>query len=200
MRVPLFPLPNLVLFPGVLLPLYVFEARYRTLLADVQASGEPFGIVRIVESSSESSRPFEERVSRVGTLAYLREARPHEDGTSTIMIVGGERFQVQAFHLDRPYLSADVTLWPLENEPTLPPGVAETSSRELLAALLRLNPDSADTIRDSAPEDPLLMASFVASLLPITPRAREDALQCATLQDRLDLLLTLVPRDAKLLN
>ncbi|PTA69209.1 LON peptidase substrate-binding domain-containing protein [Deinococcus arcticus] len=197
MRVPLFPLPKLVLFPGVLLPLYVFEPRYRALLADVQASGGPFGIVRIVVSSEESDRPFHERVSRVGTLAYLRQAQGHEDGTSTIVVAGGERFETQTFHLDQPYLSADVRLWPLDSEES---EVERVSAGELLSALLRLRPGESEALRGAAPSEPLLLASFAAVNLPLTPEQREDALRAPTLGDRLDLLLGYVPREAKLLN
>ncbi|ALW88880.1 MULTISPECIES: LON peptidase substrate-binding domain-containing protein [Deinococcus] len=204
MRVPLFPLPNLVLFPGVVLPLYVFEPRYRTLLADVQASGEPFGIVRILQTSKESDLPFQDRVSRVGTLAHLRHADPHEDGTSTIIIAGGERFQVQAFHTDHPYLSADVALWPLAAEAELNPleaeQAAQATARELLSALLRLNPENTDALRAAAPDDPLLIASFAASVLPLSGEAREDALRARTLLDRLGHLLAQVPTTAKTLN
>ncbi|GGK88903.1 LON peptidase substrate-binding domain-containing protein [Deinococcus radiotolerans] len=204
MRVPLFPLPNLVLFPGVVLPLYVFEPRYRTLLTDVQAGGETFGIVRILVSSKESDLPFQDRVSRVGTLAHLRHADLHEDGTSTIIIAGGERFQVQEFHMDHPYLSSDVTLWPLEAEPDLTPTEAEqatlATARELLAALLRLNPDNTEALLAAAPEDPLLIASFAASVLPLSGEAREDALRARTVLDRLDVLLAQVPSAARTLN
>ncbi|GAA0520247.1 LON peptidase substrate-binding domain-containing protein [Deinococcus depolymerans] len=203
MRVPLFPLPQLVLFPGVVLPLYVFEPRYRELLADVQASGQPFGIVRIVESSETSDRPFHERVSRVGTLAHLRQASPHEDGTSTVLVVGGDRFQVDAFYLERPYLSADVTVWPLEPDP-LDAGLAAEAARgaaaQLLTALLRLRPGNADELREAAPSDPLLMASFAATLLPASPEQREDALRAVTLLERLERLLGLVPGEARILN
>ncbi|WP_221088715.1 LON peptidase substrate-binding domain-containing protein [Deinococcus aquaedulcis] len=197
MRVPLFPLPKLVLFPGVLLPLYVFEPRYRALLADVQASGGPFGIVRIVVSSEESDRPFHERVSRVGTLASLRQAQGHEDGTSTILVTGGERFEIERFHFDQPYLSADVRLWPLEGSDA---EVERVSASELLSALIRLRPEEGEALRRAAPSEPLLLASFAAASLPLTPEQREDALRAPTLGDRLDVLLGYVPREAKLLN
>ncbi|THF89085.1 peptidase S16 [Deinococcus sp. KSM4-11] len=199
MPVPLFPLPNLVLFPGVALPLYVFEERYRALLRDVQASGEPFGIVRVLESSQESAKPFQERVSRVGTLAHLRQAQLHDDGTSTILVVGGERFEVQEFHLDQPYLSADVRLWPLDDS-----GVGaeaeHASARQVLAALLRLRPADSEEIRQGAPDDPLLMASFAANVLPLDGEQREEILRAPTVIDRLELLLGMVPSSAKTLN
>ncbi len=200
MAVPLFPLPNLVLFPGVVLPLYVFEQRYRSLLADTQASGEPFGIVRILEPSELSPRPLHERVSTVGTLAHLREAETHEDGTSTIVVVGGERFQVRGFEFGRPYLSAEVDLWPLEADPPGEEAVVEASVRRLLADLSRLRPADDAVIREHAPEDPLLFASFAAALLPIGGETREHALRAPTLLERLDVLLSAVPRNVKLMN
>lgn len=201
MIVPLFPLPNLVLFPGVVLPLYVFEQRYRELLLDVQASGEPFGLVQIVDMSEDVSMPFHERVSKVGTLAHLQQAETHEDGTSTIVVVGGERFRVQDFDFDKSYLSASVELWPLEAAPPGQEDVVEASVRRVLGDLLRLRPADAEAIRDGAPEDPVLLASFAANLLPnLSGQQREDALRAPGLLDRLDVLMGAVPRDARLMN
>lgn len=201
MTLPLFPLPNLVLFPGVVLPLYVFEQRYRALLADTQASGQPFGIVQIVDMSEEGCAPFHERVSRVGTLAHLQQAETHEDGTSTIVVVGGERFKVQDFEFSRPYLSAEVALWPLEAAPPEQQDIVQASASKLLSDLLRLRPADAELIRSNAPVDPTLLASFVANLLPgLDGQGREDALRAPGLLDRLDVLLGAVPRDLRLMN
>ncbi len=201
MTVPLFPLPNLVLFPGVVLPLYVFEQRYRALLSDTQASGEPFGIVQILELSEDVFMPFHDRVSKVGTLAHLQQAETHEDGTSTIVVVGGERFTVQAFDFSQPYLSAEVELWPLEAAPPAQEAVVQANSRKLLSDLLRLRPADAEVIRANAPQDPMLLASFAANLLPgFSGQGREEALRAPGLLDRLDVLLGAVPRDMKLMN
>lgn len=204
MLVPLFPLPHLVLFPGQVLPLYVFEPRYRELLARVQAQEEPFGIVRILQSREESPRPFQERVARVGTLAHLVRAETHEDGTSSILVVGGERFQVQAFDTAHAYLSAEVTPWPLGprtlDSAELEAGAEEAVARRLLADLLRLRPADAAALRENAPRDPLLLASYAAALLPLSAEQREQALEAPTLLDRLDTLLGFVPAQARELN
>ncbi|MDB5045319.1 MAG: peptidase [Deinococcus sp.] len=197
--VPLFPLPNLVLFPGQVLPLYVFEPRYRALLARVQETGEPFGIVRVRETSNESNLPFHERVSKVGTYAHLMQAQGHEDGTSSIIVVGGDRFRIQDFDLSEPYLSAAVEDWPLEPDPLGLPAT-EAVARRLLADLLRLRPSDAAAIRDNAPDEPLLLASFAAALLPLTAEQREEALEGKTLLDRLDILMSTVPAGARELN
>jgi len=204
MRVPLFPLPHLVLFPGQILPLYVFEPRYRELLTRVQATEEPFGIVRIVQSREESPQPFEERVARVGTLAHLIRAETHEDGTSSIVVVGGERFRVETFDLTHAYLSAEVTPWPLGSgtldSAALEAGAEEAVARRLLADLLRLRPGDAAAIRENAPREPLLIASYAAALLPLDAEQREQALNTPTLLDRLDTLLGFVPAGARELN
>ncbi|EYB66609.1 peptidase S16, lon-like protein [Deinococcus phoenicis] len=199
MRVPLFPLPNVVLFPGQVLPLYVFEPRYRALLARVQASGEPFGIVRIVQSRESSPLPFHQRVAGTGTLAHLTRAETHEDGTSSIQVVGGERFRVQDFDLTHPYLSAEVTPWPLAPDPLGQP-VTDAYARRLLSGLLRLRPGDAEALREAAPQDPLLVASFAAALLPLSDGQREQALEAPTLPDRLKTLLGFVPEDGRELN
>ncbi|WP_084048735.1 LON peptidase substrate-binding domain-containing protein [Deinococcus hopiensis] len=201
MRVPLFPLPNVVLFPGQVLPLYVFEPRYRELLSRVQQSGEPFGIVRILASRHASPLPFHARVSRVGTLADLREVEAHEDGTSSIKVVGGERFRVQSFDLGHSYLSAEVSLWPLESPPlatsTLP---EDNCARRLLSGLLRARPDDSRDIRQYAPTDPLLLASFAAALLPLGADQREEALEAPTLLERLNTLMGFLPGEVWELN
>ncbi|WP_027459741.1 LON peptidase substrate-binding domain-containing protein [Deinococcus murrayi] len=198
MSLPLFPLPHTVLFPGQVLPLYIFEPRYRDLLARVQASGEPFGVVRL-QPRREGGTSLLDRVGRVGTLAHLLEAEGHEDGTSSVLTVGGERFRVREFDLSHAYLSAEVELWPLEPDPLGAPA-EEATARRLLSDLLRLYPAQADTIRHNAPDTPLLLASYAAALLPLEAEVREEALRAATLLDRLDVLRGAVPLEARELN
>ncbi len=197
---PLFPLPDLVLFPGVVLPLYVFEQRYRDLLARVRRSGEPFGIVRIVEAAEpERPRPLEERVARVGTLAHLRSVTDHGDGTASIVVVGGERFRILGFDTSTSYLSAQTELHPLpvgdeEGE------MASALARRLLGGLLSARAGDAAAIREHAPQEPLLLASFAATLLPLSPDQRERALDAPDLLERMETLIGFLPRDERALN
>ncbi|WP_425147220.1 LON peptidase substrate-binding domain-containing protein [Deinococcus sp.] len=201
--IPLFPLPDLVLFPGLVLPLYIFEPRYRDLLARVRHSSEPFGIVRIVESAElndhEAPKPLQERVALFGTLAHLRNVTMHEDGTASIVVVGGERFYIQSFETSHTYLSAVIQEDPL----ALPDGQGEVSAalaRRLLDGLLGTRPRDAATLREHAPADPLLLASFAATLLPLSSDQREQALGAADLLDRLEILISFLPRDERALN
>lgn len=198
MSLPLFPLPNTVLFPGQVLPLYVFEPRYRELLARVQASGEPFGVVRM-QPRLEGGTTLLDRIGRVGTLAHLLEAETHEDGTSSVLVVGGERFRVREFDPTHAYLSAEADLWPLDPDPLGAPA-EEATARRLLSDLLRLHPAEAETLRTNAPDTPLLLASYAAALLPLDAEQREEALRAPTLLDRLDVLRAGVPLGARELN
>ena len=201
MLIPLFPLPNFVLFPGQVVPLYVFEQRYRTLLGRVQQTGEPFGMPQILTPSTEDPRPLEARLSIIGTLAHLREVAPHEDGTSSITVVGGERFEILGLETSQDYLMAEVRLLPLDEEPgSSTPTIHGALASRLLTDLLRLRPEDSQAIRQHAPSEPLLLASFAASLLPLSGEERQQALEAPTLSERLETLAGFVPSDGRQLN
>jgi uncharacterized protein len=201
MVIPLFPLPNFVLFPGQVVPLYVFEQRYRDLLARVQRSGEAFGMPQILTPSTEDPRPLQARLSGIGTLAHLREIAPHEDGTSSITVVGGDRFEIMSLNTDEDYLMAEVRLLPLQEETDAStPTIHTALASRLLTDLLRLRPEDTLAIRQHAPSDPLLLASFAASLLPLSGEERQQALEAQTLSERLETLVGFVPVEARQLN
>ncbi|WP_342767097.1 LON peptidase substrate-binding domain-containing protein [Deinococcus yavapaiensis] len=190
MSLPLFPLPNVVLLPGLVLPLYIFEPRYRALLARVRASGEPFGITRLLPAD-EARSDFESRVGLVGTLAHLREVIDHEDGTASILVVGGERFEVTAFDTTHPYLSAYIRTLPLEEGDK---AVVDVLSRKVLEGVMRAHRAEEERVRESAPGDPLLLATYCTALLPLSSEQREEILRAPTLADRFEALAMWVPK------
>ncbi|SEJ21829.1 hypothetical protein SAMN04488058_10515 [Deinococcus reticulitermitis] len=204
MPIPLFPLPNLVLFPGQVLPLYIFEERYRALLREVQDREQPFGIVRIMQRSRESALPLHERVSPVGTLAHLVQAETHQDGTSSIVVVGGERFRVREFDLSLPFLSAEIDLWPLE-QPASEAGEIELRAGQVLAGMLRSWPEQGEQLRAHAPAEPLALASYAAAVLGamtggLASDRCNEALLASTLLGRLERLLAALPASQQLMN
>jgi uncharacterized protein len=112
MDVPLFPL-HTVLSPGLVLPLHIFEARYRLLTRRCLAQHVPFGVVLIREGREVG--PAATRVSDVGTLAAIHRARRHPDGRYDLLVIGGGRFRLRDIATDRePYLVADVA--PLDED------------------------------------------------------------------------------------
>jgi len=104
---PLFPL-NMVLFPGQLLPLHIFEPRYRVLVEECLSARLAFGVVLIREGqeAGEQAASFD-----VGTTARISQVERLPDGRMNIMSVGETRFKVKAFHHDRPFLTGDVDVW-----------------------------------------------------------------------------------------
>ena len=91
-HLPLFPLP-VVLFPGTALPLHIFEARYRRLLADCVEGERRFGLIRLPDSVAELALPR----GTVGCIAEILSTEALPDGRSNILVRGAERFAFDAF-------------------------------------------------------------------------------------------------------
>ena len=113
MEIPLFPL-HMVLCPGIVLPLHVFEDRYRALTRHCLATGAPFGIV-LIREGREGGEGETPTLAEVGALAEIREAGRYADGRYDLLAAATGRFAIESVDAGRaPYLVADVT--PLEDE------------------------------------------------------------------------------------
>src|SRR4051812_15964255 len=107
-QLPLFPL-HAVLFPGVALPLHIFEERYRSMVGRCIAAGEPFGVVLIKDGREIGDVPVS--LAQVGTTAIIRQAGRYPDGRLDIVTVGGRRFRIDELYDDRePYLVGEVEI------------------------------------------------------------------------------------------
>ena len=106
-ELPLFPLPDVVLFPQQLLPLHIFESRYRMLLQTVLETDKRFGIVRINPNNGE--------MAEIGCCAEVLQHQTTEDGRSYIVTLGQQRFRVLNITRETPFRSAMVS-W-MEDEP-----------------------------------------------------------------------------------
>lgn len=105
---PQFPL-GVVLFPQMVLPLHVFEPRYRVMVQRVLETDGRFGVVLIERGSDVGGGDVR---SDFGTVAQVVEAEQFNDGRWALTTVGVERFKVNAWLPDDPYPVADVELWP----------------------------------------------------------------------------------------
>lgn len=124
MEIPLFPL-HTVLCPGIVVPLHVFEKRYRALTRHCLETGAPFGIVLIREGREVGA--FGGTLARVGALVEIREAGRYPDGRYDLLAAATGRFAIDSVDLARaPYMVANVT--PLEDE------VGDEARAERLAA------------------------------------------------------------------
>jgi Lon protease-like protein len=126
MEIPLFPL-HTVLCPGIVMPLHIFEDRYRALTRHCLDNDAPFGIV-LIRAGSEVDEGSTLALAGVGALVEIREAGRYPDGRYDLLAAATGRFTIDAVDPARePYLVADVT--PLEEE------VGDEARAERLAAL-----------------------------------------------------------------
>ena len=125
MEIPLFPL-HTVVCPGIVLPLHIFEERYRALTRHCLATGAPFGIV-LIRDGREVGAGGSLALASVGALVEIREADRYPDGRYDLLAAATGRFAIDSVDIVRaPYLVADVT--PLEDE------VGDEARAERLAA------------------------------------------------------------------
>jgi len=111
---PLFPLGT-VLYPGLLLPLHIFEERYRQLVRDLLEKPEPrrFGVIAIREGR-ETGVDGVSALHEVGCTATVRRVLKRDDGRFDLVTIGTERFRLTALDHSRPYLQGEVDLLPEE--------------------------------------------------------------------------------------
>jgi Lon protease-like protein len=185
---PMFPLGT-VLLPGGVLPLHVFEPRYRQLVIDCLAddSGDPEFGVTLIERGSEVGGG--DQRAAVGVVARMVQVEPLPDGRYALVTVGTRRFRVNAWLPDDPYPLADIDEWRDvdPDAPGLPERVAAATDR--LREVLELAARLADVPRElQISDDPLLASYHLAGLAPLGPADRYRLLCAASPAERLDLL------------
>jgi len=125
----LFPLSQ-PLFPDSKFSLRVFEARYLNLIERCQSSGEPFGVVTLLEGNEVLTPGVTEKFSSVGCLAHVLEANPVEPGMLSVMCKGGQRFNVQDAQRDVLGLwRASVEMLPEDIAVDIPPDLQSVADR-----------------------------------------------------------------------
>ena len=106
-ELPLFPLPDVVLFPQEVLPLHIFESRYRIMLQSALESDRRFGVVRW--------DPQSKTMADVGCCAEILQHQTSEDGRSNIVTLGQQRFRILEVIREAPFRTAMVS-WVEDDE------------------------------------------------------------------------------------
>ena len=110
-ELPLFPLPEVVLFPNEVLPLHIFEARYRMMLKSVLETDSLFGVVKW--------DPNTKSMANVGCCAHIIKHQTADDGRSNIITMGQQRFQILEIVRSTPFYSGIVSWIDDENSQNL---------------------------------------------------------------------------------
>jgi Lon protease-like protein len=186
--VPLFPLPNVVLFPGVFLPLHVFEPRYRAMTADALSGDRVLGMV-LLRPGWEADYDGRPAVFEVGCAGVITHAERLADGRYNMVIKGVSRFRILAEDHTRPYRIARVDPVP---DPLGPDDrAALRDGRQQLEALLApLLEGGERRLPSTLADDEVVNA--LAQYVALDPMERQALLECTGPVARCRLLLELL--------
>ncbi len=199
MVLPLFPL-RLVLFPGQVLPLHIFEPRYRVMINRCIEEERPFGVV-LMRDDIPDWRDYDGEVAlphEVGTTAHIRRLERLADGRLNIVTLGLHRFRVRQLRFDMPFLQGEVEAFPLEGVPA--PWDTRAVGRQLAGYVQVLSKVlNSDVDLDKAPEDPHALAYLTAGALQIPWDEKQSLLEASNLPDLLSAERVMLGKETMLL-
>lgn len=181
MKLPLFPL-NTVLFPGCVLDLQIFEARYLDMIARCMKQGTGFCVVCILEGEEVGDAP--QGIARVGCEALVRDFQRQDNGLLGIRVEGGRRFEVLDTELQRDQLMVAEVEW-LDESPEQPLSEEDQDLLALLKALAE-HPMVAALNMNTEVAGQQSLANQLAYLLPFTEEDKLELLLVNDPQQRLD--------------
>jgi len=170
----LFPL-NVVLFPGMRLPLHIFEPRYRLMIGKCLEEEQDFGVLMV------RSTPDAEGVTTaytVGTLARITQVKRLQDGRMNIVTTGVERFRVLQLVQTEPYIVGRIEPFPLEDEESPEVRILAHRTGQRFVRYLRLvNEVLGSTIDlDVTPRDAMSLAYLIAMAMDIALEEKQGLL------------------------
>jgi Lon protease-like protein len=200
-NLPLFPL-NTVLFPGMMLPLHIFEERYKQMIGACLEDDSRFGVV-LIRSGEEVGGPAEPH--DIGTTARITGVEHFADGRMKLLAVGEERFRIVRLSHQEPYLVGEVNEVKDVHEHVF--DLEESADRvaTLFAEYYRLTTLMRGGWRRaiSLPREPGRLAYLVAAQLQVPPGVKQQLLEMTSLRKRLereaDLLGVAIPTLTELL-
>ena len=181
MTLPLFPLKT-VLFPGCVLDLQIFEARYLDMIARCMKQGTGFGVVCILDGREVGNAPQD--IAGIGCEALIRDFQRQDNGLLGIRVEGGRRFEVLSTELQRDQLLVAQVEWLSE----IPEQPLQDEDQDLLALLKALaeHPMVAALNMNTDVAGQQSLANQLAYLLPFAEADKIELLQVDDPQQRLD--------------
>ncbi len=187
---PLFPL-NSVLFPGIPLPLHIFEERYKLMIGTCLVTDRTFGVALIKEGEEVGATavPFE-----VGTTARIVDVERLPDGRMNLVAVGVSRFRLRRVIEREPFLVGQVS--PLAAGAEIPDlALAAQVAERFRAYLMDLGGHQAAPRAVALPDDPESLSFQVASALRIVAPVRQELLELDSAAERLRRLRAIIRRE-----
>jgi len=196
-EIPLFPL-NTVLFPGMTLPLHIFEPRYKLMIGECIQSARPFGVVMIRSGSEVGGDP---RFYNIGTTASITQVERLGDGRMNIATLGLNRFRLRSVHQKKIYLSGVAEDFPLaeSQHPAVEPLAQQLGARlqdylQLFATLGKVQ-----IAIDTLPQSPTTLAFLTAIVLRMPMQDKQTLLNVPDLLTLLRVENRMLWRETELL-
>lgn len=201
---PILPLRNTVLFPGMVIPITVGRNKSIRLAQEYSRSNEPIGVV--AQKDNDVEEPQLEDMYRVGTLAHILKFISMPDGSVTIIVRGIKHFNILQLIQTEPYYKAIVNEYPTNDyDPVVTHKRNYTaligSIRDTAISMIKKSPnipqESAFAIRNI--ESAVFLLSFVASNLSVSVDEKQKIMEIPDIEERARLILKLLNNDLQML-
>lgn len=187
---PVMPLPGALLFPHALLPLYIFENRYRAMLDYALAADRMFCVTLIKPKRSEWRSPAD--FHQIASVGLIRACVGRSDGTSNLILQGLQRVRFTGFRQETPFPIAEIK--PLASMPADPPVEAEALGTRVLDLYEKFKgdgrqfPDKVDRYLSDL-SDPEMLADLMAATFVTDAMRRQQLLEELSVTERLRLVI-----------
>ncbi|MES1217944.1 MAG: endopeptidase La [Bacteroidota bacterium] len=195
-EIPILPLRNTVLFPGVVLPITVGRDKSIKAVNDAYKADKLVGVLAQKDSTVEDPA-FSDLVS-IGTVAKIVKQIKMPDGGTTIIIQGKSRFMVESAVTDDPYFKAKIQTLPEDESPKDPDFEAYVSNiKDLATEIIQLSPNipSEASIILRNIESPSFLIHFVSGNLNTDIKEKQRLLELNNIRERADLLMQLLQKE-----
>lgn len=183
---PILPLRNTVLFPGVVIPITAGRDKSIKLINDANAGGKVIGVVS--QKNEDDEDPSPEEINKVGTVARILRVLKMPDGNVTVILQGKKRFEIDEVTSEEPYLKAKIKEVP-ENRPENEEAEFSTiieSVKDLAIQIIKESPNipTEATFAIKNIESKSFLINFVSSNMNLSVKEKQDLLQINDLKER----------------
>ncbi|WP_026713700.1 endopeptidase La [Flavobacterium daejeonense] len=183
---PILPLRNMVLFPGVVIPITAGRDKSIKLIDDANADGKIIGVV--AQKNEDIEDPTKEDINSIGTVARILRVLKMPDGTTTVILQGKKRFEIESITSEEPYLSAIIKDFS-EDRPESDDSeflAILDSIKELAIQIIKVSPNipSEATFAIKNIESQSFLINFVTSNMNLSVKEKQDLLAINNLKDR----------------
>lgn len=200
-NLPILPLKNTVLFPGVVVPITVGRDRSLSLVKEAYESNKTIGVV--AQKDEEDENPDEQDLYQIGTVAQILKLIKMPDGSKSIVIQGRTIFKVIEFTQRDPFFRADVEPYRQEMDIS---GVELDASihsvKETASKIVNLSPNipSEASIAINNISSPTFLLNFISSNLSVAAPEKQEVLEIRTFSKRLEKVMEFLNKELQVLN